>query len=435
METSNNWTFLEQYALQSKDTPLVDFSLYEETNYYDGVASSAYRIKINKVYEEHHALLPKNLSDITGENVLAWIKHRKAPKNRQFIRDILSSINDGPNPLKYVDVTYALSLNDAYWVQHKNWKKDWATCNLYDNPFNESLAYVAFTGCSHRITGLITSPETTTDGQLKKCWQRRQDGIYLLKGDDTSYRAEGRTQAMQEWYAAQVAEVIGFRYVPYFLEEFHHQDGHREIICTCPLFTSSDEGFVDAATYYKAKGVDVHEMDLQLLPGQIMLANAFGKEAYADMMIYDSLICNVDRHLGNYGYLVDNNTGEFTKPAPLFDNGLSLLYQASRPDLENMDTYLQNVANQGVFMPFDTGVKYFVQKRHLEGLRKLTSFQFKRHPRYNIAEPTIKKMEYMVQYRARRALQLYHERETEKQHRAKNQLFSSKEQDPDIMQK
>ena len=56
------------------------------------------------------------------------------------------------------------------------------------------------------------------------------------------------------------------------------------------------------------------------------MAEIYGREKYADLMIFDALICNKDRHLGNFGYLIDNDTDNYLKPAPLFDNGFSVMY-------------------------------------------------------------------------------------------------------------
>ena len=78
---------------------------------------------------------------------------------------------------------------------------------------------------------------------------------------------------------------------------------------------------------------------------QEQLNDLFG-DAYSDMMVFDSIIINRDRHLGNFGMLVDNNTGEYLKPAPIFDNGYSLLLGAANYDLaEGFDEYIDS---QGV---------------------------------------------------------------------------------------
>ena len=52
-----------------------------------------------------------------------------------------------------------------------------------------------------------------------------------------------------------------------------------------------------------------------------------GKEFYDElcsMLVVDAVIYNEDRHFGNFGILRDNHTGKIIKPAPIFDNGLSL---------------------------------------------------------------------------------------------------------------
>ena len=59
----------------------------------------------------------------------------------------------------------------------------WAEFNLYDNPFSETMAEIAFTGHGKfDPRKASTSPEMTTNGMLPKCWVREADGIYLYKG-------------------------------------------------------------------------------------------------------------------------------------------------------------------------------------------------------------------------------------------------------------
>ena len=43
------------------------------------------------------------------------------------------------------------------------------------------------------------------------------------------------------------------------------------------------------------------------------------------MLVFDAVILNEDRHFGNFGLLVDSHTNKIIAPAPIFDNGLSLL--------------------------------------------------------------------------------------------------------------
>lgn len=401
---------VNDYLLKCKDYILAEFSLRRTEEINLGIKSYEYSIEIKKIYSEHARLFPKNLGpEFTGRQLLKWINSRKVPKNRQFVDKLLTAIDDD-NPMKYVDVSHALSLNDAYWVSNILDVGGWETYNLYEHPFDEILSYVAFTGYSRKISGVRTTPELTSSGMLKKCWSNRPDGIFLLKGDDFIKRADNRSQATLEYYAAQVAEVMDLPHISYDLEEFKHHENEKELVCSCKLFTSADIGFLDAATCLKAKGLDYDDFDFASFKSHIRLGELLGWEAYCDMMVFDSIIANQDRHLGNFGMLVDNNTGDLLKMAPIFDNGFSLFYGASVADLEkdNLDDYKKTLRCK--FLSLDTQAQWFVNESHLPKLRKLLGFRFKRHPKYNIAEDTLKKMEQFVQERASRTINLYYEK-------------------------
>ena len=77
---------------------------------------------------------------------------------------------------------------------------------------------------------------------------------------------------------------------------------------------------VDAANYLKTLGDDYYN-------------------DFVDMMIFDSLIYNTDRHQGNFGLLIDSRTNKPISLAPIFDNGLGLFPYAMDNDLENLSAY------------------------------------------------------------------------------------------------
>lgn len=396
------------YTLRSKNKPIINFELYKTEQKVLGIKESTYNIKILQINEENINLLPIQLkTKLTDENLLKWISKRKAPKNRQFVDKILQSIEDSSNPLKYVDVSHALSLNDSLWITNDMLDHKWADYNLYKHPFDELLSYVAFTGYSQKISGVRTSPELTSSGALKKCWSNRDNGIVLIKGDDFLKRDDGRSQAVMEFYAAQVAEKMGFNHVDYDLEIFHHKSGETETVCTCPLFTSEDIGFVNAYDYFLEKGVDIKNESPESLLVQAKMAETYGMDAYCDLMVFDTLICNQDRHLGNFGYLIDNNTGQLLKPAPIFDNGFSFMVGASKYDLNNIPEYVSSLS--GKYLSFDVQAKAFTRERHISKLRQMQHFHFKRHNIKNPDEDIIVKMETLIRYQAKNIIkQFYH---------------------------
>ena len=60
------------------------------------------------------------------------------------------------------------------------------------------------------------------------------------------------------------------------------------------------------------------------------------KESLSDMLEFEAVIRNTDRHLGNFGFLVESHTNKLLQPAPIFDNGLSLYCYALDSDLANI---------------------------------------------------------------------------------------------------
>lgn len=408
---------IKTYTLRSKDRALIDFSLYQREASSQPPSDETYRIEIDKIYSDHEGLLPPVLKTrpVTEEGLTRWIRNRKSPGHRQFSEAMEAAIGDDGRLLTYVDVTRALSLNDAYWITEGNQAPSWADCNLYDHPFNEILTRAAFTGAGEAVSGVITTPELTTCGALKKCWLRRGEKVYLQKGDGFMPRSDGRTQAALEWYAAKVAAVMEFPHVPYELEPYTHPDGTRETVCLCELFTSADEGYVDAYTYFSAKGLDMTVLNDDDLASHDTMADLYGRRAYADLVIFDAVICNKDRHYGNFGYIIDNNTGQWLRPAPIFDNGRSLLYDASRYDLDHLDEYMKDSGGRGASMPFDILAQFFVEPRHIEVLKTLTAFSFENHPTCPLPEKTLARLTNFVRRRAQRIIDLYEDRE--KHHR------------------
>lgn len=120
-------------------------------------------------------------------------------------------------------------------------------------------------------------------------------------------------------------------------------------------------------------------------------------------MLFDCLICNEDRHFGNFGVLRDNHTGRILGPAPLFDHGLSLFSQALSTDLESEGS-LKALAEQYVPYYPEASIDDICRlagKQQQRELLRLVDFHFERHPLYNWPEHRLKITERVIQKRAR----------------------------------
>ena len=303
------------YELKHYDLSLVRFSATEDTN--------TPEIKILWVNEDKKYLFPLDL-ELTNDGLAKWLKHRTIPKNRAYVHNFLSKCGLNINrPMTIIKVSKGLSLNDCYWVVEEGFEGTYDKYNLYDNRFSQVLALIAFTGYGSSIrTSLASCPEFTTNGMLPKCWRRKDRKILLYKGG-TSGASNTGNEPYSEYYAAQVAKVLGVNAIEYGLSQWK-----GELCSTCELFTSKAYSFLPVGRIVTSGGMTA------VIEYYEKLGNEF-VEALNDMLVLDAIIMNTDRHFGNFGFIIDNKTNKIVAPAPLFDHGNALLNFAGRDDLEN----------------------------------------------------------------------------------------------------
>ncbi len=347
-------------------------------------------VRIVSVNERATRFLPLDLhGQATDEGLWRWLKHRIVPKHRNYIQEMLLKLGVSYGVRSIVEVSKGLSLNDVHWVCADASRASWRSANLYENPFSKAMAVLAFTGCAR--AGLRTpafpetSPEFSTNGMLAKCWRRTPAGIVLYKSGSEHFANAG-FEPYSEYYAAQIAEALGYAHVSYGLAHFKGR-----LCSTCPLFTSEKVGFIPA--------------------GRLMSeAEAVADTRFAEMFFFDALICNTDRHLGNFGYLIDNETNEVIGPAPIFDNGYGLfslaLDRPSDPRNHEWDDLRKYASKIGpsLYMPwlaFPGGVTSAMKASAM----KLKGFRFKRHPNYNLSASRLQTLEEFLQDRVEKIVE------------------------------
>ena len=231
------------YILKQFDEPLVKFSATTDT--------SEPEIQILWTNEEKAALLPLDLT-LTPDGLSRWLRRRTIPKNRAYVHSLLAKCGLNLNrPLGIISVCKGLSLNDCYWVVEDGGTASFDKVNLYDNPFSNVLAELAFTGYgSSGRTSLLSSPEFTTNGMLRKCWRRIGGKVYLYKGG-TEGAANTGNEPYSEFYAAQIAAAMGVHAIPYGLSRW------KGVLCsTCELFTDKAYAYLPIGHLVSKGGMD-----------------------------------------------------------------------------------------------------------------------------------------------------------------------------------
>ena len=375
------------FELRHFDTTLLRFSATEDSN--------TPEIKILSLDENKKYLLPLDL-DCSADGLAKWLRRRIIPKNRAYAHNFLSKCRLNINrPMNIIKVSKGLSLNDCYWVVEEGFEGTFGKYNLYDNRFSRVLALIAFTGYGSSIrSSLASCPEFTTNGMLPKCWRRSGNVIRLYKGGTKGASNTGR-EPYSEYYAAQIAKALGINAIEYNLSKWE-----GELCSTCALFTSKEKSFLPVGRLVTSGGMEA------VMEYYKSLGSEYEKALY-DMFVLDAVICNTDRHFGNFGFFIDSKTNRIIAPAPLFDHGNSLFNYAGEDDFvseETLSAYAETLL-PCVYDDFIGTAKAVLTPEHKEGLRKLLNFRFKRHSRYNLPSKHLTLIEKQVRERARRLLE------------------------------
>ena len=372
------------FYLKHFDTELLKFSA--------NVDSSDPNYQILWINEKKRNLLPLSM-EISEEGLEKWLRHRTIPKNRAFVHNFLAKCGLNLNrPMSIISVSEGLSLNDCYWVVEEGFTGTFAEHNLYENRFSKILAALVFTGYGSSIrSSFMSSPEFTTNGMLPKCWRRIQGRIYLYKGGTTGAANTG-FEPYSEYYAYQVAEAMGMNAVPYNLSKW------KGYLCSvCELFTSKELSYIPIGYLQKKGGMKAVREYYESLGTEYV-------KALDDMLVFDALICNTDRHFGNFGLLVEDNvTNTIVAPAPSFDHGNSWFNDAWADDWnseQNLEAYVSTL-QPCVYDDFIGSAKEVLTVEHRKKLREIVEFRFKKHARYNLPPERLKLMEKQIQKRAR----------------------------------
>lgn len=213
------------YILLNKDVPMLEFHC--RRNEFDEP----------EFFEDQWLT---SLRPIGYRNLPAFLEHRKAPKHRKHIQQLLEQYGCD-DPEGFLRVTHALSLNDTFWVREADSPLTWQEVSLYTNPFSEIISEAAFDGIISETDLSSTSPEFGTDGQYAKCWKREDSGIFLYKSGSAHYEIE----PLSEYLAAQMSERLCPGAVPYDMGYYR-----EKLVSKCPLFTNEAVGLAKAGAVF-----------------------------------------------------------------------------------------------------------------------------------------------------------------------------------------
>lgn len=268
-----------------------------------------------------NAELPLGRFELNG-----WLEDRKAYKHNRYLKQLMTDCGCETTE-GFIKITHAASINDSFWVKDEGEDVAWNDISFYRNDFNETISKLAFEGLGlYGLQMSSTSPELTTDGSFRKCWRREDGEIYLYKRG-----LSGASNAGLEPYCEALASEIIHKADPTSVQ-YSVLKLHGETATKCRIFTNEEVGFVPLRKLVE-RGVTLEEM-LQFFDSLDC------REQFQRMLVLDAVTFNVDRHLGNIGILVNNDTQKPLGIAPDFDFNLSMLPYVTKEEFEQIGTKL-----------------------------------------------------------------------------------------------
>lgn len=249
-------------------------------------------------------------------NFYYWCSSRVLTLDRRFAKEILNSIGAKQavtdRDRAGIAISYhGLSLTDVYWIKFNRENVSYADLSLFRHSLSGTFADVSLNGRSLTVQNAeLLKPNDAagdigTQGVAPKAWIRENGTFYLLKnGDERDVKAE--------LLASKIASCFRAESVTYEPSTFEGKPVSRSRI-----ITSEDASLVSM------EAVDVYCVNHGLDRDAFVLE----KDAYAFHMmnLIDYLVGNTDRHWGNWGFLVSNNTNRLEKLYPLMDFNKSFL--------------------------------------------------------------------------------------------------------------
>ena len=311
-------------------------------------------------------------------NLTDFLSSRQAPKHRKHMEELLNRC--GCNDLEgFLNVAHALSLNDTFWVKEESSSLRWEDLSLYKNEFDELISLAAFDGRFSETSLSTTSPEFGTDGYFAKCWVRENDRIMLYKSGSATFEIE----PLSEYLSCQLSRSLGLDHVRYDMAFYH-----SKLISKCELFTDESTGLVKAHNILP-KG----ERSVAAL---LRYFTSIGSEdEFRKMCILDALILNTDRHPGNFGVLVENDTQSVLRMAPVYDNNRSLLFDMDSDQLKNIEWCI-GTCRPRIGADFISTAKGMLTDELRSELINLKDFEFEQHPQISADAERLKQLSAIV---------------------------------------
>lgn len=223
---------------------------------------------------------------------------------------------------------FLVNLSDHYWLKQEGSDISWEDITPFRNDF---------------LKETYPSPDFATNGMVPKHWEIIDGKRILVKESREPFCREAKNEAI----ASRLLDVLGLPHVIYT---------EKENLSYCEDFVTEETELVPAYHVLAAGKKGKNESDFAwFMRCCHSLAIPVTETEIANMLLFDWIIFNEDRHYNNFGFIRDVHTGKILGMAPIYDNGNSLWFDKSSSSFH---------INYMPCMPFVK--KFEKQKRYME---------------------------------------------------------------------
>ncbi len=166
---------------------------------------------------------------------------------------------------------------------------------------------------------------------------------YMLKFPPVPSRNKAMSYTngcISEYLACHIFASLGFKTQETLLGTYTDSHGKEKVVVACGDFTESGKRLIEFAhlkntcinSEQNGYGKELSSI-IQAIDEQMLLPSDQLKDFFWDMFIADALLGNFDRHNGNWGILVDEQS-KTAEIAPVYDCGSCLYTQLAAKDME-----------------------------------------------------------------------------------------------------
>ena len=154
--------------------------------------------------------------------------------------------------------------------------------------------------------------------------------------------------AFSEYIGSNIFKIVGFKTQNTVLGKYEY-NGKEKIVCACEDFTDNENVLYEfenlALSTNPDKKIETELNDImEVIEENKMINTEETKQKFWDMFIIDSLIGNTDRHNGNWGFLLNKDTGK-NEFSPIYDCGSCLNPMIEDEEMKSLnETELKNLA-------------------------------------------------------------------------------------------